>query len=331
MLQIVGLTLIVIFIGCAVFYFFGSAATLDKEDYKRQVEYEAPNQSFQGGDTLRVITYNIGYLSGMSNNRSVERKPDIFDDNLHASKVLMSRYQPDLVGFQEIDFEAERSFFVNQADELGYSMPFYKGFHSVNWDKRYVPFPFGALSNHFGKMVSGQSILSRYDLKNPDHIVLSKPQNSPFYYNAFYLDRLIQTCDWIVGDKVVKVMNLHLEAFDKETRSLQAERVKEEYLRFYEEFPVLIMGDFNSLADWMKKDAMQLIMDAPEITSAIDRNQYTTDSLACFTFSSEKPSYMIDYILYNQSFIEKVEAKVLTEAGQISDHLPVLFDFKFKQ
>lgn len=318
--------------GLIAFYFWASAPKLASEQYKQSKIYERSDpQSYQRGDTLRAMTYNIGYLSGMTNNLSVKRERDFFDENLARARDLVSTYEPDLIGLQEVDFGAHRSFEVNQADTIGKSNGFLQAFHSVNWDKKYVPFPFGPFSNHFGSMLSGQSIISRYPLQNSDHLVLPKPLNAPFYYRAFYLDRLIQVSDWLIGDQVVKVMNLHLEAFDKETRVLQAEIVKKEYLKYYQDYPVLILGDFNSRSAFLDRDAMQVIMEAPGISTAVDQKTYEANPSSFFTFSSASPEYMIDYILFNEAFFTKVEARVLDDAGQISDHLPLLFDFVLKE
>ena len=75
---------------------------------------------------------------------------------------------------------------------------------------------------------------------------------------------------------------------------------------------------------------MRVIMDAQDIYSAISQQQYQSNPEQYFTFSSANPVYMIDYILYNGSFIKAVDAYVVHEAGEISDHLPVVFDFVLK-
>jgi endonuclease/exonuclease/phosphatase family metal-dependent hydrolase len=76
---------------------------------------------------------------------------------------------------------------------------------------------------------------------------------------------------------------------------------------------------------------MRLIMDSPDIESAISWNQYQQDSISYFTYSSADPSYMIDHILYNRNFITPIGSRVVKEIGEVSDHLPVLFDFMLAQ
>jgi endonuclease/exonuclease/phosphatase family metal-dependent hydrolase len=311
-----------------VFYFYGSKGVLSQEEYITISHYQPGSERiYRSGDTLRAMTYNIGYLSGMTNNSQYEFESELFEANLGKAINLLIDLKPDVVGLQEIDYASHRSFYVHQADEIGEDAGFLMGFHSVNWDKQYVPFPYGLPKYNFGRMLSGQSLLSQFPMANEQHLVLRKPQNAAFYYKAFYIDRLIQQSDWIVGEDTIKVMNLHLEAFDRPTRLDHAMKVREEYLKVYEQYPVLIMGDFNSRAEFIYEDAMSIIMSAPGIRSAIDQSQYEQDSTGYFTYSAASPVYMIDYILYNETRIKKVTSRVANEAGEVSDHLPVIMDF----
>ena len=324
-----GLLLIPIF-GFVSFYFWASSATLSRNQYDKIETLDAQLASIDNIDTLKALTYNIGYLSGMTNNEAVISTSDFYDRNLNRAVAIVNQYNPDILGLQEIDFGAQRSYAINQANELGSRGDFFNAYNSINWDKRYVPFPYGLPKYNFGKMLSGQSILAKSTLLPLGRETLPKPINAPFYYNAFYLDRLIQIADWVVGNDTIKVMNLHLEAFDKETRLLHGEKVRELYEAYYQDGPLLILGDFNSQLPQLSQDAMSIILDAPEIASAVDWQLYQTDSTSYYTYSSVDPVYMIDYILFNSNFIERIDAGVLREAGDISDHLPLYFEFVLK-
>ena len=313
-----------------IFYFTASSGSLSADAYHQIRQYEA--QPLPPSDTLKVMTYNLGYLSGMTNNLAVPRSSDLFVDNLARSIQLLQSEQPHLIGFQEIDYDAKRSLRVQQLDELAHASGYPSAFQSVNWDKRYVPFPYWPPRYHFGKMLSGEAILAHGQLKMDQVITLPKPVNAPFYYNAFYLDRLIQVADWTIAGQQVKVMNLHLEAFDQETRLAHGKEVKRLYEQYADQGPVILMGDFNSIPAILEgEDAMDVIMSANNIASAIPDAVYQADPDKYFTFSSGSPEVMIDYILYNPSHITPIAARVVNEAGQISDHLPVTFQFTFKE
>ena len=311
-----------------LFYFIASSS-LHEEQLHDMKQYDASQQV--NGDTLTAMTYNLGYLSGMTNNQGVPTNEDFFDQNLNAAKLLIKNLQPDIIGFQEIDFGSNRSFHVQQLDELAIAGNYSEAFQSINWDKRYVPFPYWPPAFHFGKMLSGEAILAKGNLGIDHVITLPKPINAPFYYNAFYLDRLIQVADWDIGSTTIKVINLHLEAFDKETRIIHAERVQRLYESLAKTHPVLLMGDFNSIpAVIAGEDAMDIIMSSDNIASAIPDSVYASNPSQYFTFSSGNPEAMIDYILFNPSHIQMIGARVVKEAGEISDHLPLMMEFTLK-
>ena len=113
------------------------------------------------------------------------------------------------------------------------------------------------------------------------------------------------------------------------TPARTAERVRRMYELYKDRFAILLIGDFNSsppgAANGSK--AMEVLMGAEDIRSAIDLLDYEQNPAPHYTFSSATPDRMIDFVLYNENFITKVDAKVLSEAGEISDHLPVYFEF----
>jgi len=287
---------------------------------------EFSDQALSNDSVFSVMTYNLGYLSGMANNLPVATKKSFFDNNLSNAKAFFDRIDVDIIGFQEIDFSAKRSYYVNQLKELsdGYS----SAYQSINWDKKYVPFPYWPPSNHFGEMLSGQAILTNYSIQNAETIRFIKPINAPFYYNAFYPDRLLQIIDIKIGNRNVKAMNVHLEAFDSETRIQQIKVVKEQFEKYANHQPVLLIGDFNSEipSQAEEKDAIEDLIKANWISSAVSFEK----ELQSHTFSSASPEKMIDYIFYNSNFLSCDSARVLNEASEISDHLPVWAQFHFK-
>jgi hypothetical protein len=71
---------------------------------------------------------------------------------------------------------------------------------AINWDKRYVPFPYWPITQQFGRTLSGQSILSRFPIQNHERHVLDRVAGNNWIYNAFYLDRLAQVAEIVVGE-----------------------------------------------------------------------------------------------------------------------------------
>ena len=334
MKRILTYCLLLIGILLVVFYFWASASNLQHNEYLNIETYNSTSNSL--GDTLSICTYNIGYLSGMTNNRAVERTKGLYDNNLADAIKLFQSLNPDFIAFQEIDFDSDRSYNTNQMNEIAQACYFHSGAMAVNWDKKYVPFPYWPPSSHFGEILSGQAVLSKTGITNNDAEILIKPESNPFYYNAFYLDRLAQTTILDVDGEKLVIINVHLEAWDYVARAKQVQVVIDIFNKYAKDYPVLLVGDFNSTPPfattaYQPEDiTTKLLFETELLEAAISKDNYLEDEKANFTFSSEEPSIKIDYIFYNQNKIEPVNARVVREAGQISDHLPVFFQFKLK-
>lgn len=319
--------LIIILIFTTSFYFYGSSGNLSKSKYL-QIN---SNKSFSSNqDTISIITYNIGYLSGMSNNLPVETNKLFFQSNQNKLISLINRIDPDIVAFQEIDYESRRSFYANQIDSISMKTSLQNTASAINWDKKYVPFPYWPLSKHFGQVISGQSVASRFPIESNEAIVLDKRYDAPFYYKAFYLDRLIQINKINVSGTSVYILNVHLEAFDIETREKQSLKVRLKYNELARDNPVILLGDFNAMADDQMDKTIANILDGKNISKAITDSTYLSDKFSNYTYSSGEPSRKIDYIFFNDK-INLVNASVLSEAGQISDHIPVMMSFSIRE
>ncbi|MGK0448030.1 MAG: endonuclease/exonuclease/phosphatase family metal-dependent hydrolase [Polaribacter sp.] len=313
---------LVLIIAFVIFFFWASSSTLDKSEYAKLIEVD--NHIVPENDSIfSIVTYNIGYLSGMTNNLAVESPKKLFNDNLDKVISEVKKVNPDIMAFQEIDFDASRSYNVNQEEEIS-KLGFNYIAQTINWDERYLPFPYWPISMHYGKVVSGQSIISKYPLKEQQRIVLQRVADAPFHRDAFYLERLAQVVKVVLNGKEVVLINIHLEAFDKQTRVNQFEEVLAIFNTYKNDYPTILLGDFNSRA--RDKDAIiQKIFTMKAIGNAgFDMNNLGN------TFDTKDPFERIDYIFYTKNTIEYISGKVLNEFGQASDHLPVEMQFKLK-
>lgn len=312
-----------------LFFFYAKSPNWNSNDYYELLAYES--QFAPEKDTLIVCSYNLGYLSGMTNNMPIESEKKLYDDNLDRAIGFLSSVDADLLALQEVDFHSDRSYHVDQLDFLAKSLKYTQGYRSVNWDKKYLPFPYWPIRRHFGNIVSGQAIVSKYELKNPETIILTKPVDASFFYNEFYLDRLVQLVDCKIGGRVIRVMNVHLEAFHIGTRVEQAKVVKELFDQ-YSDMPIILLGDFNSTPEYEKEngEALAIIMESKDIESVISKEDYLNNPAEYFTYSSKSPTLMIDHILYNSKFMTSTDAHVGHSAANISDHLPLVAKLIFR-
>jgi len=328
-LQIGVMTLMLLLLAVVVFYSWGSSNTYPRSKYAEVVNYPASVPTNK--NEFAVITYNIGYLSGLTNNQAVSREQKLFDDNL---KTVVEAFKPlnaDIIGLQEIDLASKRSFKVNQVSELAEQLSFNQSAIAINWDKNYVPFPYFSFSTHFGRVLSAQAVLSGYPITDNKRILLDKVANKPFFYNAFYLDRVAQVTQIKVDNRSLILINVHLEAFDAPTRKKQTEYIQKLLSEYVDKHPVLLIGDFNSTVPPTPQNpepTVNILLKTASIKSAFPPEALNNPKIA--TFPSDKPEFKLDYIFYTPKNIEVIEWRIVDEVKQASDHLPVMVKFRFK-
>ncbi|WP_026999727.1 endonuclease/exonuclease/phosphatase family protein [Eisenibacter elegans] len=322
--------LLVGMLSVTTFYFWGSAGKLSEAELTQT--YVLPNaQTPTQSDSLVLVSFNIGYLAGMTNNLPLPRTQAFVDSNMLHVKSIFKHLKPDVVGYQEIDYGGRRAFDNNQSEVIATRLGFGYRADAVNWDKNYVPFPYAVNpALHFGRVLSGQSVHSRYPILSHKRIALQKVKNAPFYYNAFYLDRLAQVVELQYGRDTLVLINVHLEAFDGPAREAQTEELLNIYRSYRpEQRPVLLIGDFNSNAptEAYRQSAdyervIDLILAEPTLASACVPELFSQREQC--TYPADKPDVHIDYIFYNPKFWELRQYRVLNEMQTASDHLPIM-------
>ncbi len=316
------LSITILLLFFTVFFFWASSPNLSEKEYNKVISnnYE---QSIDSDSIYSIATYNIGYLSGMTNNKAISKPKSLYDGNLKKVKNEFKLLNIDIIGLQEIDYASARSFNVNQQDEiakLGYKYVA----QAINWDETYVPFPYWPPSMHFGEVNSGQSILSKYPLNKHQRIVLKRVADAPFYRDALYLERLAQVATARLENRDVIIINVHLEAFDKSTRIQQLNDVIALFNQYRNEYPTILLGDFNSGPSF-ENPAINKVFSMTGVGNAA----FDIDNISN-TYDTEKPFKRIDYIFYSKNSIDYIDGKVLTQFGEASDHLPVMMRFKLK-
>ncbi|MGQ9630967.1 MAG: endonuclease/exonuclease/phosphatase family protein [bacterium] len=339
------LLLLLPFLALVVLYIRASGGKYKRSELESGFARNYPEFSktkSRNGRNITVMTYNIGYASGMKNNKgSVLSRAEILN-NLDSIARAARKNEVDILAVQEIDFRSKRSHYIDQVDYLARKLEFPYTARIVNWDKRYVPFPptlsFG---KHFGRMESGQAVLSRFPIVENRAYYFRKP-DFPFFVKAFYLDRAAQYAriELRPGD-TIDLYNVHLEAFDDKTRWAQAE----ELLKimggngFERGF---VLGDFNAIPplarvkrfpgtppiDMTNDITIETIQRWNGIGEVIPPEAYSTEEWRTWTFPSDGPNRRLDYIFFSDG-ISLVRGFVDREAGKGSDHLPVVAEFSF--
>jgi endonuclease/exonuclease/phosphatase family metal-dependent hydrolase len=153
---------------------------------------------------------------------AVERDQTLLASNRATAVAALEQANADIIGLQEIDFDAYRSFEAKPAicGVVGIADALCRHCHQLGQNAT-CQFPYWPPAVHYKKVISGQAMLSRYPITQNERIVLEKVPNNPFYYNALYLDRVAQVAEIDLGNQSLVVINVHLEAFDAPTRTRQ--------------------------------------------------------------------------------------------------------------
>jgi len=282
---------------------------------------------------LTAMSFNIGYGRGPAGDYSGPWTREHIVRHLDGIATQITESGADLVAMQEVDLESARSHDIDQGryllDRLGWA-----GLScSVTWENNYVPFPYWPPSRHYGRMKSGQCVLSRWPIASATRYRMDKPENNPFWRNWFYLDRAIDHVVIPIGGRQLHVFNVHLEAFDAPARLVQADRLVA--LVEAEGSPLtLVLGDFNALPP--KASPRSGFPDEPEIDYADDTiarvaavsglHEVLLDDPAALTHPADPPNRRLDYIFHRDG-LRLERSSVLSEAPVWSDHLPVVARF----
>src|SRR5262249_44381764 len=149
----------------------------------------------------------------------------------------------------------------------------------------------------------------------------------PFWYNWFYLNRIVQKVVLQEGGTPVVLWNVHLEAFDPKTRLEQSEKLG----RWIAEEGIpekWVAGDFNSISVYRKdlsEEERKNLEDGGESLKRFQEIAGLKNAEAeepFFTMPSWAPVKKIDHIFYGEKGFQLKRTGTLPGLTA-SDHLPV--------
>lgn len=291
---------------------------------------------------FKVVCWNMAYAFGMASEGGAEYRqitPERYESQMKGIVDLLRSEDADVIFLQEIDFGGKRSLFQDQAmflaKELGYPYLAY----AVSWDVNYIPFPKGP-EDHFGRTRSGGAILSKFKITGNEVTLYPKPVANPFWYNWFYLFRYSQIVTLNINGRPYKVVNNHLEAFDKTNRKLQSDRLSE--IVKNNENILVVAGDFNttpSLANqksnfplyptdnYDEDGVYDVLVGLQGLEDSLPQEKYLADEKKWFTFPSVGPERKLDYIFKSEQ-LEVVDFRILF--SPVSDHFPIAATLRFR-
>ena len=284
----------------------------------------------QHPQSLRVISYKLGYADGDKTNWGEMLDRSSVEGHLNTAIEALRSQNADLILLQEVDLFSKRSSDIDQVAYLQNALRFPYAAVAVTWNKNYIAWPYWPPSRHFGRIVSGQAVLSRFPIRQQNLIFFPKPDKQAFWYRWFYLDRVVQSLQIQWGAQDIKVYNVHLEAFDETARSAQLQALAKHIAA--DSSPLKIVGgDFNQVyhdralsPDELRRSREQLQQFAQE--AKLLKMEETENFL---TFPSWKPERSLDHLFYSATWQWK-QGGVLEHLAS-SDHLPIWGLFSLPQ
>ncbi len=299
--------------------------------------------------TVSIFSWNMGYC-GLGKNMDffydggtrVKPTKDDFQKYLNGALNFLSKYDTvNMFLLQEVDTNAKRTYYTNEADLIGEFLPAYSYVFAKNYDARFVPLPW---YEPMGKVISGVMTLSK--------IKMIEAERYPFYANfdwpkgVFMLKRcMIYTKLKLPGGKYLIVLNTHGSAFDEaaDLREVEASVIKSVALDEYERGNYVVIG-----GDWNRNPPL---LDLKKMTNAeakrtIDpplEKDFLPPGWKCVydpTLPSnrdvDKPyvkgktkTTIIDFFYISPNLMV-LENKTIPTGWEFSDHQPVYLKVKMK-
>ena len=197
---------------------------------------------------IRVMTFNIGFCGGWNGLEAGVQPERLVRDRLNEVVRLIQDADCDIVLLQEVDRKSRRSAYVDQVEFIRTNAGYAHTEFVTAWKHPWVPYPsLLTFSRQFGTVHAGNMILSRHPILFSRTIELPRRRDKSWIYNWFYLHQVYQEVVISLPGLSLRVGNVHLDAFDADTRTSQLRTVMD-ILPQSPSIPVILGGDFNAVA-----------------------------------------------------------------------------------
>ncbi|HFH9837372.1 TPA: endonuclease/exonuclease/phosphatase family protein [Streptococcus suis] len=303
-----------------------------------EVTNQTEQEKFTTGETYSMMTFNIGYGSYPSDysffmdggDEVRARSQEAVEEALSIDKELIASVNPDLILFQEVDVDGDRSQHVNQVEFFTEEFDNYSWSFAQNYDSSYLFYP---VTNPIGQATSGLLTLSKINFQEATRYQL--PIDTDI--NKFFdLDRAYSVNRYGTNSGAdLVVINVHLSAYTKNA-SIQKAQLKKISQTMESEYAkgnyVIVGGDFNHALDdnarndltWMKTFPVDQL---PQGFTVVASNNASTVRNIDEAYNPDTTlTGIIDgFILSDNVTMQEVET--LSNEFASSDHNPVVMQF----
>lgn len=224
-------------VGVVIFAAVGLFAFLAVTEYNPpDVEPITPSGSATGtvkaGDELTLLTWNVGYGAlgddadfFMDGGKSViTSTKERAEENTAAITEEIERVQPDIVLLQEIDQRSNRSFYIDQIEEITSQAPSMEFVFALNYKTAFVPLGIPP----YGEINSGILTLSSIPAREAQRISLPCSFEWPMSTVQMKRCQLLTRFPVEGTDRELVIINEHIDAYtNEEHRTAQVDVIRE--------------------------------------------------------------------------------------------------------
>ncbi len=306
------------------------------------------NRKAAVGETIRVLTMNVGYGSlGAEQDFFMDggemTRPEsqsIVEENIRGILSGLGLRKADIYLLQEVDRDSYRSYGLDEAEMLrrglGGNMAF-----AYNYNCDFVPFPWPPI----GRVKSGLATYTVFEVSSAVRESLPVPFAWPVRTANLKRCMLVERIPVEGSDKELVIINLHLEAYDDgEGKAAQTKQLMQLISREYAKGNYVIAGgDFNQVFEDAKnaypvldenywQPGMLLSSDLPQGFRYVYDATVPTCRLLNEPYSGNRSRtqlYVIDgFIVSDNLHVRHAETVDLNFAH--TDHQPVYLEVSLK-
>ncbi|WP_228407412.1 endonuclease/exonuclease/phosphatase family protein [Lactococcus insecticola] len=308
------------------------------DDQSLPVKNARQTEQVTANTSCKIMSFNIGYGSYpadytffMDGGKEVRArsKQDVLA-NLTEDNQLMTAENPDFINLQEVDYEGDRSFKVNQPDFFTKKNQDYSSVFANNYDSAYLFYP---VTQPIGKAKSGLLTLSKAKVNQARRFSLPIEKN----FNKFFdLDRALSVSEISVANgKTLYLYNVHMSAFIKDEVIQKAQLTKlfdnmkqhadaGDYVICGGDYNHVLSGKAHPELTWMKafptdKLAKNMRVVAPTNAPSVRSNGTV--------YGDHSTLGVIDGFLVTDN-IKDTSIKTVQNNFKSSDHNPVVMTFE---
>lgn len=314
---------------------------------KAPVQCEADLPALPRGKRLRVLVWNVQFAAGRSQRffydggTAVSVPQAEVDATLDGIAEVVQRVDPDLIFWQELDVDSARTGRTDQIRALLEKVPYPCVAETPYHKAPYVPHP---PTEHLGRVDMRLSIWSRYRIDKATRHDLPRLDES-WIRQQFNLKRALLTAELPVeGGGTFLAFDTHLSAFSKGDGTLprQLAHIAEQLdAADAAGTPWVLGADLNSLppgddparlgkAGDLYEPVSPLTPWFDKYTPAVPLAEHHADPQPFRTwlpYGSNTADRAIDHVFHSAG-VEMQAFSVLQDVDGLSDHHPMIFDFR---